>query len=116
MDNIILAIIGSGALSALVAGIFNLIINRKGRLGIIEGKIDQLTKRQEYSEKDALRTQLLLMMSDYPDERQEIMRLAERYFSPPPKGLAGNWYATALFNKWLIKNKIAKPEWFHSED
>lgn len=109
---IVLAIVGSGALSALVAGIFNLIINRKGKLGAIEHKLDSIEQKQVLSEKDALRTQLLLMMSDYPDEVQEIMRLAEHYF----KDLKGNWYATILFNKYLLKRKIAKPEWFRPED
>lgn len=112
MDNVIVAIIGSGTLSALIAGIFNLIVNRKGRLGAIEGKLNSIEQNQEIAEKDALRTQLLLMMSDYPDEVQEILRLAERYF----KDLKGDWYATVLFNKWLIRKQIAKPEWFKAED
>lgn len=112
MDNIILAIIGSGTLSALIAGIFNLIVNRKGRLGAIEGKLNSIEQNQELAEKDALRTQLLLMLSEYPDEVQEILRLAEHYF----RDLKGNWYATVLFNKWLIQKQIAKPEWFKAED
>ena len=112
MDNVIVAIIGSGTLSALIAGIFNLIVNRKGRLGAIEGKLNSIEQNQGIAEKDALRTQLLLMMSDYPDEVQEILRLAERYF----KDLNGDWYATVLFNKWLIRKQIAKPEWFKAED
>ena len=111
MDNVILAIIGSGTLSALIAGIFNLIVNRKGRLGAIEGKLNSIEQNQELAEKDALRTQLLLMMSDYPHEKQEILRLAEHYF----RDLHGNWYATVLFNKWLIAQEVARPEWFKEE-
>ena len=107
-EAIIIAIIGSGALSALIAGIFNLIINRKGRLKEIEGKIDQIEAALARAEKDELRTQLLLLLSDYPDERSEIMTIAKHYFAD----LEGNWYCTSLFNKWIEKNHIAEPEWF----
>ena len=64
------------------------------------------------TEKDELRTQLLLLLSDYPEERQEIMKLAEHYF----KDLKGNWYATTLFNNWLVERQIARPEWFRVND
>lgn len=111
MESIIIAIVGSGALSAVIAGIFNLIINRKGRLKSIEDKIDHLDSESKKSEKDALRTQLLLMLSDYPEEKTEILRLAERYFGV----LKANWYMTTLFNNWLVKYKIAKPEWFNNK-
>lgn len=108
MDNIIIAIIGSGALSALIAGIFNLIINRRGRLGAIESELKQTNEELKLIKKDGVRTQLLVLISDYPNEKQEILKLAEYYFVT----LHGNWYATALFNDWLIKNEIASPAWF----
>ena len=60
------------------------------------------------SEKDALRTQLLLMMSDYPHEHQEILLLAERYFN----GVHGNWYCSTLFRKYLEKENIPLPHWY----
>lgn len=105
------AIIGSGALSAIIAGFFNVFINRKGRLKQIEDKIDHLQEENHKSEKDALRTQLLLMLSDYPTEKAEILRLAQRYFGE----LHANWYMTPLFNKWLEEYQVAKPEWFNSK-
>lgn len=108
MENIIYAILGSGALAALVSGFFNAWINRKGRLGKIEETLGKIEKNQAVGEKDALRTQLLLMLSDYPHETTEILKLAEHYF----KDLEGNWYLTSLFNNWLIDNKIASPSWF----
>ena len=112
MDGIIIAVIGSGALSALIAGIFNLLISRKGRLSQIEGQLKEIDKKLIQTEKDELRTQLLLMISDYPHEKQEILRLAEHYFGD----LHGNWYATTIFNSWLEQNCIARPEWFRKEE
>lgn len=61
---------------------------------------------------DACRTQLLLLIKDFPTETQEIMKVAYRYFSE----LGGDWYMTNLFNKWLIQNNIGKPEWFDTEN
>ena len=108
MKEIIIAVVGSGALSALIAGLFNLLVNRKGRLSQIEGQLCEIDKKLIQTEKDELRTQLLLMISDYPDEKQEILRLAEHYFGD----LHGNWYATTIFNNWLATHDIARPEWF----
>ena len=108
MENIIIAILGSGALSAIIAGVFNLIVNRKGRLKKIEDRLDQIDKKLQQNEKDELRTQLLLLLSDYPHEIAEILKISEYYFA----NLEGNWYCTSLFNKWLEENDIARPEWF----
>lgn len=68
----------------------------------------EITKRLERQERDNCRIQMLIMMMHYDNETEQIMRLAEHYF----KDLHGNWYMTGLFNQWLEKNKIGKPEWF----
>lgn len=108
-DSIILAIIGSGALSTLISAVITAVSNRKGRLKAIETKLDDIEANQARAEKDALRTQLLMMIADYPDERSEILKLAEHYFDD----LHGNWTATAIFNKWLeTRCDGVKPEWF----
>lgn len=112
VTTIIVAVIGSGALSALIAGIFNLIMSRKGRLAAIENELNKINDRLINAEKDILRTQLLLLMSDYPLENQEIMKLAEHYF----KDLKGNWYASTLFDKWLNQNHLPMPKWFHTNE
>lgn len=59
------------------------------------------------NEKDNVRTQLLVLMADYPDNTSELMHCAEHYF----KDLNGNWYATPLFAKFLSDKGIAAPEW-----
>ena len=94
---IVTAIVGSEALVRLI--IF--FVERKGGK---RGLKNQLLKL----EKDSCRTQMLVMLSDYPDEKNEIMTLAEHYF----KDLQGNWYMTTIFNNWLKKNNIVSPAWF----
>ena len=114
-EAIIIAVVGSGALSALIAGVFNLLVNRKGRLSLIEGQLQEIDRKLVQTEKDELRTQLLLMISDYPHETQEILTLAERYFSKPPEGLGGNWYASSIFSNWCTDNGVDLPKWFKGE-
>ena len=104
MTEIVLAIIGSGVLGTVISSIITAISNRTSKLKAIESK---LTK----TEKDSVRTQLLLLISDYPEERKEIMEVAEYYFCT----LKSNWYMTSLFNRWLEKSGIARPEWFKGE-
>lgn len=105
-ESIIIAIIGSGVLSTIVSAIITALSNRKNRLKEIESKIDKITDNQHTAEKDALRAQLLFMIADFPEEQQEILTLAERYFSV----LHGNWFATPLFNRWCLERGI-QPEW-----
>lgn len=107
-ETILAAVLGSGALSALIAGIFNIIANRKGRIGKIEGALSRIEQQLRTNEKDVIRTQLLLLISDYPDQTTEILTLAEHYF----KDLRGDWYMTSLFNRWLTAKGAARPEWF----
>lgn len=109
---IVYAILGSGAFATLVSAIINLIVNRKGRLEKIESSIESIDKKMVTAEKDSLRTQLLLLLSDYPEETSEIMTLAQHYFVD----LKGDWYLTSMFNKWLVAHDIAKPEWFNSKE
>lgn len=81
------------------------------RIEALEALAKSQQKALERAERDNCRIQMLIMMMHYPEEKTEIMKLAERYF----RVLAGDWYMTGLFNKWLTDNKIGKPEWFNSE-
>lgn len=98
---IIAAVIGSEALVRLI--IF-FVERRDGKNGLK----NQLIKL----EKDSCRTQMLVMMSDYTFEKNEIMRLAEHYF----KTLKGDWYLTDLFKKWLRENGVEEPAWLNNVD
>jgi hypothetical protein len=97
-------VLGSNALFAF----FQFLINRHDTKKNIKGKLTLL-------EKDGLRTQLLLLLLLMPDEKKEILTIGQHYFSKPPDGLGGNWYMTSLFDKWLGKYDVAKPQWFKSE-
>lgn len=110
-EAIVIAIIGSGVLSTVVSAIVTALSNRKSRLKKIESELESINEKLAKNEKDTLRTQLLLLISDYPDEKTEIMTLAEHYFG----NLHGNWYLTSLFNHWIKKNSIAEPEWFNQK-
>ena len=79
--------------------------------GEVIKKVEELEKNQKTAEKDAIRTQLLLMIADYPEEKTEILKLSQYYFSD----LHGNWTATAIFNSWLEKYNVARPEWFNTQ-
>jgi len=106
-EAIIIAIIGSGVLSTIVSAIITAISNRKSRLKEIEKKLEAIEKNQKTAEKDTLRTQLLVMIADFPDETTDILRLAEHYF----KDLDGNWVASALFNEWAKEHCESAPTW-----
>lgn len=106
MDSIIIAVIGSSALSAVVSGVFG-IIDRH-----LDNKAEDIDKKLSKLEKDSVRTQLLLLMSDYPQNQTEIMEVAQHYFAD----IGGNWYMTKMFNTWLTQNKIAEPKWFNTKD
>ena len=110
-EAIMLGLISSGALATVVTAIINAINNRKGRLTTIEAKLTAIEANQRIAEKDSLRTQLLLMIADYPEEKSEILKLSQHYFAD----LKGNWTATAIFNKWIQDHcEGVSPEWFHN--
>ena len=77
-----------------------------------EGQTEEATQwileEQKKSEKDNLRTQLLVMMNLMSDNKEEIMTCAERYF----KELKGDWFYSSLFKKWLKDNNVEPPIWF----
>lgn len=112
MHEIIIAVIGCGVLNVIVTAIIGAINNRKGRLTALEKKMDKVCEETRKAEKDALRTQLLLMISDFPTNTEGILTLGQRYFGE----LHGNWFATSIFNTWLEQSGTARPEWFKKEE
>ena len=101
MVNIIIAIIGSTTVATLVQFFVTRSDNRKS-----------FAKRLDKIERDEVRTQLLVLILMCPEETKEILTVGEHYF----KDLKGDWYMTSIFNKWLIKSGIAKPEWFNGKE
>lgn len=97
-------------IAVLSSGLIQFLITRHDskKANPIESKIDKILEEQRKSEKDNLRTQLLVMMNMMPDNTQEILTLAERYFGQ----LKGDWFYSSLFARWLKENDIEKPIWF----
>lgn len=105
---VVIAVLGSNGLFALIQYIISRKDRKNDRLKAIDERLAQIEKRQNRQEVDACRQQLLTLMSDYHDDKAEILRLAEHYFSD----LKGDWYMTDIFSKFLEKNKINVPLWF----
>ena len=102
----IIAVVGA----VMGSGLIQFLITRhdQHKSNPIEKKIDKILEEQKKTEKDNLRTQLLVMMNMMPNNHEEIMTLAERYF----KELKGDWFYSSLFSKWLKDNNVEKPLWF----
>lgn len=100
ITTIVVAVLGSTALSALV----QFFVTRHDTRKNIGEKLKLL-------EKDGLRTQLILLIILRPDEEREILTLAEKYFGK----LHGNWVATPIFNRWCEERNL-NPEWFDRGD
>lgn len=113
--NTIGTLLGNAGLMAAVVALVEYLIKRhdakKGKMAEIETKIDKIDTRLGKTEKDELRTQLLLMISDYSENAEGILAIGQRYFGE----LHGNWYATSIFNQWLEETGTAKPEWFKED-
>lgn len=112
---ILIALISSGILSTLITNIFTTINNNKAEKREAERRqiertegLETIRKQMKKIEKDSVRTQLLMLMSDFPDNDQEIIEVAQHYFCD----IGGNWYMTKMFSKWLTDNGFGQPEWF----
>ena len=101
ISGIVIAILSSGLIQFLV-----------NRFDSKNDKLDKIISEQKKTEKDQLRTQLLVMMTLMPNSHEEIMQLAQRYFGD----LKGDWFYSSLFAKWIKENNIEKPIWFDTKD
>ena len=103
-DTIIVAVI-SAMTSGGVLAFIQFLITRNDDRQDIKSTLKKL-------EKDGLRTQLLLMILMKPEEKKEILTLAQHYFVD----LEGNWYMTDIFKKWLKEKGHSNPDWFQTEN
>lgn len=113
-NTIIIAILSSGALSALITGLFSILQTRKSRKTGLESKVDKVIAEQETiisaqkrHEMDILRVELKLMITAFPDKEEDILRIGEHYFTE-----GGNWVMSAVFKQWLDDRNIKIPNWF----
>lgn len=66
-----------------------------GRLDGMSGQLDQL-------QVESTRTQLITLMSSYPDNKSEILKVANKYFNE----YNGDWYVTELFEQWAEEHDV----------
>ena len=59
-------------------------------------KLDFISDQMTELKLDTTRNQLLTLIKNYPDNEEEIMKVAKYYF----KDLNGDWYMTSLFIEW----------------
>lgn len=105
---IILAAVGSAGLFNLIQFLITRKDKKKDALADIRSDIAELKVALRTIEKDLCRTQMLLLMADYPDQKSEMMELAQHYFVD----LNGDFYMSSLFSKWLKANNMDVPIWF----
>jgi len=105
---IVLACIGSSGLTSLLQFLISRKDKKEEKKEEIMKELKEIKSMCSVQEKDICRTQLLLLISNYPEDTSEIMKLAEHYF----KVLKANWYMSSIFNSWLKNNNLTKPEWF----
>lgn len=68
----------------------------------VDKKLDNISEQLNNIELDSTRTQLLTLMSNYPDNESEILKVAYHYF----KDLDGDWYMSELFSEWAKERNI----------
>lgn len=68
----------------------------------VDKKLDNISEQLDNIELDSTRTQLLTLMSNYPDNESEILKVAYHYF----RELGGDWYMSELFVEWAEERNI----------
>lgn len=68
----------------------------------LEERFDAVDSKLATAELDSARTQLLVLMNDYPNNESEILKVAHHYFND----LDGDWYMSELFSKWAEERGI----------
>lgn len=65
-------------------------------------KLDTISAQMTELKLSTTRSQLLTLMKNYPENEEEIMKVAKYYFND----LDGDWYMTSLFIEWGEKEGI----------
>lgn len=65
-------------------------------------KLDSISGQLDNLELDSTRTQLLLLVNHYPENDDEILKVASYYF----QDLKGDWYISELFIEWANNRDI----------
>lgn len=100
METIALAVLGSSVIGVVISQVFELVKRKLDKKDLTK----DITKRLDKLEKDSVRTQLLILLSDYYYREEEIMEVARHYFDD----LHGDWYMTKMYEEWKLENEKTK--------
>jgi hypothetical protein len=75
------------------------------RIASFREAVDEIIDTTKETRRDTLRIQLLMILTQQPENVDTILKLAEEYFVK----LGGDWYMTSEFNKWAKKHDIIIP-------
>lgn len=113
---IILALISSGVLSTLITAFFQYLQAKKSRKDGLESKVTALVSDQEKLlkdmkrlEGDILRVEMKVMIANFPEREEDILKIGEHYFGE----LHRNWVMQASFQQYLDDRGIPTPTWFN---
>lgn len=87
-------------IAGALAGIATWVIN--GILSGVNNKLDGVSAQMDDIKMDTTRAQLLTLMSSYPDNKSEILKVADKYFNE----MNGDWYMTELFEEWAEEHNV----------
>ncbi|MBR4315196.1 MAG: hypothetical protein IKP66_09830 [Lachnospiraceae bacterium] len=113
-------ILGGGGLIVAILNFVQFLITRRDNLEKEKnsadknqnGRLDRIEDDIDYLQKGTLRTQMLLLIADFPSRSEEIMKVAKRYFVTHN----GDWYMTSIFHDYLEKNNLITPSWFNNQN
>lgn len=100
METIALAVLGSSVIGVIISQIFEIVKRKLDKKDLTK----EISKRLDKLEKDSVRTQLLILLSDYYYREEEIMEVARHYFDD----LHGDWYMTKMYEEWKLENEKTK--------
>lgn len=113
IETIITGICGAGWLATLLIFFVDRRDKKKKDDDEENKRLNDLEEAMKKNEKDSVRIQLLLLMSNYADEdKHELLTLAEHYF----KVLKSNWYMTSKFKRFLKQHDIEMPTWWEESN
>ena len=104
---IVIAVFASTGLFSFVQFLIKRHDEKKGKSKQLADSIESLKRKIDRQEKDSCRTQLLVLLSDFPDMTDEILKVARHYFLD----LKADWYMTSLFARWCNRAQIQLPSW-----
>ena len=98
----LLTAVGGGAIVSFAQFMIQRHDNKHSKLNGINNTLNQMDKKLSLLKKDSERTQLLLLLTSYPNRTDEILEVAHQYFVCD----GGNWYMTKLFTDWCNAHDV----------